>query len=754
MGDTARNTEKHMSGWGSSKLRDQGISFVSAGTLHQELEHVRAQEHEIEDKKDIAKADVEQGSTATLIESSIPTMPDIKIEPAVQHEPVYKETVALADKFSIRPRSASQSSSSSAEQIVFTGRSKGPTPNPASLNASKKPSRAPTPVKSIPFRDHIAPAPVAAAPVATKPISIGKDTTHIPDLEASSSDRRVMNSRLRRRGRGGSRRQSDLDEQEAIMRDYIANMAMDDSEEDATPVKPSTPQPPSRWAKVRKNETFRYYDGAGEENEKVQILGPKKKQARDTLDQAMDWNSDDMKDFDDLSTTDEEVEEISQVLRHRERKNGLQYLVTPLGLETGDAKWVLQERLVSESARKEIAIFEEIQAMELEEDSYDEDDDEIDDDETTDSEAEEALNDLIEHIESEDDENARIMKHTAKMTDEQIARALAKQEELGMGGDELMLFSGDVDGEEEEELGLADAFGRNDDFISFSLKQHTSNRARSKRNKKSRDSFPSAAAFADALDEDPYGAFDVMDFDRPSLRPKKKGRKSDFPYDLELEDEDLREQLVSTWTKDRDKKLQRKRAKEEARMSALLEYADRSEPAAIKAEIRRFLIQEVDTLRLSPMESSIRASVHRLAKALKLNSHSEGKEGTPKGRYPVLTKTIRTPSYTIDTVWEVDALLNTRKFFPRNTTSYKKDKLPRGTARATRMRSSGGVQGASYTNGEIVGASAPEIGADNKGRAMLEKMGWTSGMAIGAEGNKGSLDVVRHVFKTSRAGLG
>ena len=30
--------------------------------------------------------------------------------------------------------------------------------------------------------------------------------------------------------------------------------------------------------------------------------------------------------------------------------------------------------------------------------------------------------------------------------------------------------------------------------------------------------------------------------------------------------------------------------------------------------------------------------------------------------------------------------------------------------------------------GAVVGASAPEIGAENKGRAMLEKMGWSSGM--------------------------
>jgi hypothetical protein len=57
-------------------------------------------------------------------------------------------------------------------------------------------------------------------------------------------------------------------------------------------------------------------------------------------------------------------------------------------------------------------------------------------------------------------------------------------------------------------------------------------------------------------------------------------------------------------------------------------------------------------------------------------------------------------------------------------------------------------------NGEVVGGSAPEIGSENKGRAMLEKMGWTSGTGIGAIGNKGSIEVIKHVVKTTRHGLG
>jgi hypothetical protein len=56
--------------------------------------------------------------------------------------------------------------------------------------------------------------------------------------------------------------------------------------------------------------------------------------------------------------------------------------------------------------------------------------------------------------------------------------------------------------------------------------------------------------------------------------------------------------------------------------------------------------------------------------------------------------------------------------------------------------------------GDIVGGSAPEIGAENKGRAMLEKMGWSTGTALGAINNKGILLPVAHVVKNSKAGLG
>lgn len=757
MSDEARNTDRRAFGWGSTPLRNVGIKFVSAGTLkkdedawntvseddspQKQSDGEPSRQPTVEDEQKEGKESVKPVESVELAEPAEPQQAEEQAADAEGTTQTVSSSVpdALADApteptvaTELRPATPS---SDSEEEIVFAGRM-----------ASKQPSRRPTP----------APPPVKQTDIVMNTISTVKSTYEKPStvttmttqfstttISLDTPDDTPLNLQKPAHRSNGLPYGGKYDEEE-LMQDYIDNMALDDSEQEDGEASGSARRP------FRKTETYRLFAGDGLENAKVQtISNGRKMKANYIPDQAFDWESDDLEVFDDVSTTDEEIEDVCQIVRHRERASGAQYLVVATNAEVSDAKWILHSRLVSESALNEIKIFEEIRAMNLQE----EDDEDDEDEDSDEDEDEEALQDLIDNIDSEDDENARIMDYTARMTDEQIARALAKQEELGLGSDELILLDGDaaVGADSMED----DAFGMGDSFIPFSISKHTSNRGRTKRNKKQNDSFPSAEAFADALDQDPYGAFDIMDFERPSLRPKKKGRKSDFPFVLEgLEDAELRDNIIDTWTKDREKKAARKREKEAARLTASLDAADGSDPAVIKTQIRQFLVQDVDMLELSPMDAHIRAAVHRLAKALKLNSQSKGKEGLGKGRYPVLTKTPRTPCYTIETIWEIDALMNTRKFFPKNL--HKSYKTTRQTTSTVKTRRGGGgvLSGVSFRDGEEVAASAPEIGADNRGRAMLEKMGWTAGMGIGAIGNKGGLDPIKHVIKTTKAGLG
>lgn len=142
------------------------------------------------------------------------------------------------------------------------------------------------------------------------------------------------------------------------------------------------------------------------------------------------------------------------------------------------------------------------------------------------------------------------------------------------------------------------------------------------------------------------------------------------------------------------------------------------------------------------MDKSARKILHDLANKFNIKSHSTG---SGDQRRPTLCRTKRTFTY-VEEHFELAVSRVGRKYFHRpdlkNTTS---------------QRKAGGRSGHSavtYREGEVVGASAPELGQDNKGRAMLEKMGWSRGMALGAMDNKGILQPVAHVVKRSKAGLG
>lgn len=141
------------------------------------------------------------------------------------------------------------------------------------------------------------------------------------------------------------------------------------------------------------------------------------------------------------------------------------------------------------------------------------------------------------------------------------------------------------------------------------------------------------------------------------------------------------------------------------------------------------------------MDKADRKVVHEIANAFKLKSKSMG---AGKTRFPVLYRTTKTSIYAEGKFAAVEARL-TRRFLPRMDIS----------GRKSGGRGSGfGNAAVSYRDGDIVGGSAPELGIENKGRAMLEKMGWSTGTALGAINNKGILQPVSHVVKTTKAGLG
>ncbi|MCJ1378009.1 hypothetical protein MMC17_001105 [Xylographa soralifera] len=450
------------------------------------------------------------------------------------------------------------------------------------------------------------------------------------------------------------------------------------------------------------------------------------------------WSDDDLHDFDDLSTSSEILEAIGSILSKRERSSGFQYLVVWEGCTTDDAKWVPYTSLNTVAAVEMIARFE-VQDRS----SFNAEDDERGSDSDEDIQV---IRDVAEDMLSTEEQEKKLEMMKARMIDEQTVLRLAKQEDLGVGSAKVMLFDGDEleDWADEENLKKLRA----------QAIQYT--KPRNSKQGKPRSSYASASIFADVLDQDPYNGFDIMDQDRPSLRKRAKGQRGVPSF--ELSDSEFEASMQIAWDNDRTKKKLQKQHRAELRSRGLLgkkdkvdmksEYAEGMSISQMKSEVKDFLMSDRVSVSFPPMDKKDRKLVHEFANVFNLKSKSIG---GGRGRYPTLFKTSRSIQYSEGKLEDVEALLNQRRFLPHRDKGSLRGSGPRRTA----GRGGGASRAAvSYRDGEVVGATAPELGTDNKGRAMLEKMGWSTGTALGALNNKGIMLPVVHVVKTTKAGLG
>ncbi|KAF0314971.1 hypothetical protein GQ607_017794 [Colletotrichum asianum] len=267
------------------------------------------------------------------------------------------------------------------------------------------------------------------------------------------------------------------------------------------------------------------------------------------------------------------------------------------------------------------------------------------------------------------------------------------------------------------------------------------------------DLFRSAAdRFAGEIDD-----FNFMDWDRPALKRKKgKGAKNRIPV-FDISDSELEEKMLAAWKNDRTKKAERNRERQALRAQGLLGKNVNPEDLRVKYphgmgldqiadELRTFLLGTNTILTLPPMDNHARKVIHELASKFNIKSKSTG---SGDQRRPMLHRTFRTAKFAGE-VFDAAIARVGRKYFPRN------DNTLRAAVQkqSARRGGGGGHAGVIYRDGEVVGGSAPELGQENKGRAMLEKMGWSSGTALGALNNKGILQPVAHIVKRSKAGLG
>lgn len=257
------------------------------------------------------------------------------------------------------------------------------------------------------------------------------------------------------------------------------------------------------------------------------------------------WEEHEPADFDDMSTDSEALPApVAKLLRKRVRPSGTQYLVKLEGYETEDATWVPAE-LLDSGVDDQIARYE-VMLLERREDA--------DSSDGSDNDEESA----------DEDEDLK------------LARLLQRQEALGIADSDLEL-----------NLDLDDRF--------MELDPASFRRARKGTKKALRDPtflpditpnprtgfFPSASRFADA-----YDGFDPMEWERPSLQKKGKGKKGKNIVVLDLSDSELEEGIRESWMKDREKKKAQKAEREALRAEGLLGAAKRGGKIDMKAKYK------------------------------------------------------------------------------------------------------------------------------------------------------------------------
>ncbi|KAI0424946.1 hypothetical protein F5Y09DRAFT_322992 [Xylaria sp. FL1042] len=340
----------------------------------------------------------------------------------------------------------------------------------------------------------------------------------------------------------------------------------------------------------------------------------------------------------------------------------------------------------------------------------------------------------------DDDVDEEKEQRQLESEDEHLARLVAQQEAIGFGDDNALLFDGADPGE------------------GWIAATSMPRRKMKRTSKKSRmflggSQFPSATKMAEAFDE-----LDLMDMQRSRLQRSKKG-----PISFGLSDSDLEDALNVAIKKDRLKKAGKKKAREELRSQGLLgkninphdlrlKYRGGMSLDELADEIEVFILSTREELVLPPFDKGARKIVHTIANTFNIKSKSAG-AGT--GRYPVLYRSKTTLPYDEELFEQAFSRVR-RTWFPRVDVDEKVAQETRVLKRAeTRTRKSRtGKSSIVLREGDIVGQHASEIGVENKGRAMLEKMGWSKGMSLGTVETKGIMVPLTHIVKKTKAGLG
>ncbi|CUM51127.1 Protein SQS1 [Debaryomyces fabryi] len=254
-----------------------------------------------------------------------------------------------------------------------------------------------------------------------------------------------------------------------------------------------------------------------------------------------------------------------------------------------------------------------------------------------------------------------------------------------------------------------------------------------------------------------------MDLDIPSterLKTKGLGKKKQLDLDRMQLDIDMRESLQDQYQVHREAKRSKKQRREEARLEEgiarhdlLIKYPYSLHIKDISNEFEVFLHDTSrDSMNFPPLDPHGNKTIIKISNFYNMKSL---KCGTGLKLFIKVSKNRKTFHY-LPRYDQIGSVLRQRPIFNRTDQKRPKDEITRSDGNSKKDRSRGrnkSQSNAQTREGEIVGASAPEIGANNIGRQLLEKLGWSKGEGLGAHGNKGISEPVVAKIKKSKTGL-
>lgn len=174
-----------------------------------------------------------------------------------------------------------------------------------------------------------------------------------------------------------------------------------------------------------------------------------------------------------------------------------------------------------------------------------------------------------------------------------------------------------------------------------------------------------------------------------------------------------------------------------------------------RSELEAFLVDDNrNSLRFPPMDNHGCMTLRDMSRAFHFKPRKFGK--APEC-YIVSVKTSASKRQSPD-YREIDKLMNRRKLFFRSDAGLTKREKKEIGQLLREIKPGDGKKSKNkaafmYKEGDVVGANASRIGPESIGRQLLVKMGWQNGEALGKEGNKGIIEPITAVVKTTKAGI-